>query len=377
MSRGAHLSMGLRVVAPPCTLPSETTFVDVGRGVAIVAIDARVTGAPCSVDAGSVIRAREEGRAGPELIAFRIELDGKPLTMGGPRGRVVADVLHSGALRFVAVLRGDRFIAAPLAIDPSLHGARYRLVTRSTWGIDRVAGVARFIETGAPIVVTPDPARDHEPPALSGGAIGPVIIIDGGPILGGDVAIATEDERRAALARGGVDALSVLLSDLPLSVATAADSSSAIARLGEIARASRAASLSSDPLISAIGQRTASAIANGFTSCTRGSHPMPARWPAPLRDLAATGLLDEAESGCPRVDDLLATNHPDVRFAQEGAASLDDAAAAPFAKLPVVGALIASRETPRNHGKPRRMVTWLVVAAVAIALGLFAQRASR
>ena len=373
----------MAMALPPCTLVSESTFVDVGRGVAIVSIDARVTGAPCLVDAGSVVRAREEGRAGPELIAFRIELDSKPLAMGGPRGRVVAEVMRSGALRFVAVLRGDRFISVPLAADPALvHGsARYRIQTRSVWGRDRIAGVARWVETGAPVVVTPDPTRDHEPLSLAGVADGKsqldVLIVDAGPIVGGDVTIDTEDERSRALARGGVDALSVLLADLPLAVATAADGASAVARLGEIARAARAASLANDPLVSAIGQRTASAILHAFTTCARGASIMPPRWPAPLRDLVVTGLLDEADSGCPRVDDLLATNHPDVRFAQEGSSALGDAASLPFSKLPRIGALAATRRAAQNTGKPRRTVVIVAIAALLVALGLFAQRAAR
>jgi hypothetical protein len=383
LSRGAHLSMGCVVALPPCTLPSESTFVDVGRGVALIEIVAKVTGAPCFLDAGSVVRAREEGRSPPELIAFRIELDGKPLAMGGPRGRIVAEVMRGGSLRFVAAVRGDRFIAAPLSTDPALvqEKTRYRLRTRSVWGAARVAGVAQWVETGAPIVVTPDPTRDHEPLAIAGVADRKtsvnVLIVDGGPMMGGDVTVATEPERTAALTRGGVDALSVLLSDLPLAVATAPDGSTAIARLGEIARAARATSLSSDPLLVAIGQRTATAIANGFKTCVRGNVAMPARWPAPLRDLVTSGLLDEAESGCPRVDDLLATNHPDVRFAQEGASALSEAASLPFASLPRIGALAPERHTTRNGRKSGRTTIWLSALAAVLFVGLFAHRASR
>lgn len=368
---------------PPCTLVSESTFVDVGRGVAIVAMDARVTGAPCLIDAGSSLRAREEGRAPPELIAFRIELDGKLAAMGGPRGRVIAEVTRSGIVRFAAVLRGDRFITAPLATDAALvrGRARYQLRTRSVWGRGRVAGVARWVETGAPIVVTVDPTRDHEPMFLVGAVDGkaeiPVLIVDAGPIVGGDVTLDSEDERSRALALGGVEALSVLLSDLPLAVATASDGASAVARLSEIARAARAASLSSDPLLSAIGQRTASAIVHAFTTCARGSAPMPPRWPAPLRELVATGLLDEAESGCPRVDDLLATNHPDVRFSQEGSAALFDSAALPFHKLPRIGPLLSGRRAAPIPTKRRRTLLVVAIAAALLALGLFAQRAAR
>lgn len=367
---------------PPCTLANETSFVDVGRGVAIVSLSARVAGAPCAVDAGGVIRAREEGRAPPELIAFRIELDGQPLALGGPRGRITAEITRAGTVRFVAVVRGDRFIAAPLTTDPAHVAGRARVAlrTRSVWGPHRIAGLARWIETGAPIVVTVDPTRDHEPASLNleldGKGPVPVLIVDGGPIMGGDVTIATEDERRRALARGGVDALSVLLADLPLAVATATDAASALARLGEISRAARAAALSRDPLLSAIGQRTATAILRGFATCVRGEQAMPARWPTPLRELWLTGLLDEAESGCPRIDDLLKVNHPDIRFAQEGSAALAEASALPFDKLPRIGPIGAARSEKRP-GKRAHTAVFAGIAALFVALGLFAQRASR
>ncbi len=370
---------------PPCTIANETTFVDVGRGVAIVALTARVSGAPCAVDAGGVLRAREEGRAPPELIAFRIELDDKPLTLGGPRGRVTAEITKAGTVRFVAVVRGDRFIAAPLTTNPAhvpvtAGRVRVALSTRSTWGPHRVAGLATWIETGAPIVVNVDPTRDHEPAALTfqldGRAPVPVLIVDGGPIMGGEVTVATEAERGRALARGGVDALSVLLSDLPLAVATAGDASSALARLGEISRAARAAALSREPLFSAIGQRTATAILRGFTTCVRGEQAMPARWPTPLGELSATGLLDEAESGCPRIDDLLRVNHPDVRFAQEGSAALAEASALPFEKLPRIGPIGLAR-SEKHPGKRAHTGLFVGVTAVLVALGLFAHRASR
>jgi hypothetical protein len=367
---------------PPCTIANESAFVDVGRGVAVVTLDARVSGAPCVVDAGSVLRAREEGRAPPELIAFRIELNGKPAGMGGPRGRVIAEVTHSGDVRFVAVVRGDRFIAVPLTANPahSKTSARVVLRTRSVFGPHRVAGIAGWIEAGVPIVVTVDPTRDREDASLTmrvdGKAPVPVLIVDGGPIMGGDVTVVTEDERTRALARGGVDALSVLLSDLPLAVATAGDGTSALVRLRELSRAARAAAIARDPLISAIGQRLATAIVRGFTTCIRGDHAMPARWPTPLAELTLSGLLDEAESGCPRIDDLLAVNHPDVRFAQEGSAALAEASSLPFDALPRIGP-VATARSEKQPGKRRHTAALAGALFLLLALGLFAERASR
>lgn len=368
---------------PPCTIESETTFVDVGRGVAIVSIEAGVRGAPCAIDAGGVIRAREEGRSPPELIAFRVEIGGRTVAMGGPRARVIAEVEKPGTVRFVAVLRGDRFVAAPLSTDPALSAGPLlaRLRTRSVWGPNRIAGVARWVEIGAPLVVTVDATRDHELPNASvkidRNTPIEVLIVDGGPMMGGDVTVVTEEDRSRALARGGVEALAVLLSDLPLSVATASDASAAVARLGEVARAARAAAGSTDPLIAAIGQRMATAIVRGFTTCVRDQHAMPPRWPTPPGDLVKTGLLDEAESGCPRVDDLLATNHPDVRFAQEGAAALGAANALSAAKLPRIGALTAEQHRSRSPRKPRRTAAFAGIAVLLLGLGLFVERASR
>jgi len=365
---------------PLCTIASETAHLAVGRGVAIVTIEARVRGRPggCSVDAGAVLRAREEGRAPPELIAFRTDVDGHPAGIGGPHGRPIVDVGAAPVtVRFVAVLRGDRFAAVPLSADPSLVLApvTFRATTESVWGPHRIAGLARWTETGAPVVVTVDPTRDHELPTVAArierGSPIPTIVVDAGPILGGEPNLGTEEARTAALARGGVDAVSVLIGDLPLAIATASDAPSALARLREHARAARAATLASDPLLTALGQRMATAIARGFTTCARAnSTELPPRWPAPLRELVVTGLLDDAESGCPRIADLLSVNHPDVRFGQEGNAALADAAAAPISRLPRTGPL--ERRSPHvspahRRGRPIAFAALAAVLALVVA----------
>ncbi|MBI2394952.1 MAG: hypothetical protein HYV09_35610 [Deltaproteobacteria bacterium] len=360
---------------PPCTIAAETMHLDVGRGAAVATIDARIRGGPsgCRVDAGGLLRAREEGRSSPELVAWRAELDGRAVAMGGPRGRVIV-VAPAGPsrVRLVAVLRGDRFVAAPLSTDASGVDApvAFRATTRSLWGEGRIAGVARWTEVGAPIVVTIDPARDHEPPYLVArvvrGAPVAALVVDAGPVLGGDPAISTEEGRAAALRAGGVEALSVLLSDLPLAIATAPDATAVRARLREHANAARSAALARDPLWTAIGQRMATAMARAFTTCVRGpTTAMPARWPAPARELAATGLLDDAESGCPRIDDLLASNHPEFRFAQEAPAALGEATAASVEALPKIGPLVVAPARRPASRRPRQ-----AIAAIAAAFGL-------
>ncbi len=379
------------MVLPLCTVIDEVSHLEVGRGVAIAEHEAHVVGpvGGCIVDAGSVLRAREEGRSSPELIAFRADVDGRPAVAAGPRGRVAVEVAGTSAsVRFVAVLRGDRFIAAPLATNPAVaRRTRFRARTRSVWGLSRVAGTASWVEVGAPIVVTVDPERDHEPPSLDavidGPGAPPVLIVDAGPGLGRELTVSTEALRVQGLARGGVEALSILLSDLPLSVATAPDPGSVIARLAENARAARAASLSRDPLVIVIGQRLATAIARGFSGCDRPSSvTTPPSWPAVPRELAPSGVLDDGDSGCPRIDDLLATNYPDIRVAQEGSAALSDALREPIAALPRIGSLQGTKHPVAVRARITRHTVALVAVLIgaltaAIWLGLFGRERSR
>lgn len=361
---------------PLCSIAAESVDLSVGHGVAVVTIEAAVRGRPggCVVDAGAALRAREEGRAAPELVAFRVSIDGRPSGMGGPLSRVTVDVPHAATVRFVAVLRGDRFAAVPLSADPAVVTAPvpFRTKSRSVWGPARIAGVARWTETGAPVVITVDPTRDHEPSEarvrVERGQPVEVLIADAGPRLAGEPVLGTEEARVAALARGDVEALSVLLGDLPLSIATASDSSAALSRLRETARAARAAVLSSDPLFVAVGERLTTAVMRGFTSCARPTGTqLPPRWPAAPRELVASGLYEDAESGCPRVSDLLAVNHPDVRFGQEGGSILTEVAALSTQALPRVGPL--DRGPHDRNAAPRRARP-ILLAALSALLGL-------
>ncbi len=388
MSRGAPVSMTrLALALPVCTLVAEASRLDVGRGVAVEELVATVlpSASGCTLDTRASLLAREEGRAPPDLVALRITIDGREVAVGGPHGRAVVDVPKQGGLvRVVAALRGDRFIAPPLSTDKALRGGKvsHRAVTKSVWGPHTIYGVARWIEVGVPIVIAVDPSRDREPSLLTQTVSDPVsaIVVDAGPVGSGD---STSETRARDLARGGAAALSVLLNDLPVAIATAEDTPRALVALNEAARAARAASMSTDPIVITIGQRLATAIATGFTSCRRVLDPalgetlMPPRWPTPLRELLTTGVLEDADAACPRVDDLLATNHPDVRFAREGMHALS---AAMTAALPTIGPIAtASRPRPpaRVWRRARRVTAVLVAVVLTAAAGFVVRLPSR
>ncbi|MGZ3449347.1 MAG: hypothetical protein ACXVEF_07090 [Polyangiales bacterium] len=348
-----------------------------GRGLAVLSIDAEIESGrqgACTFDATAAVRAREEGRAAPELIAFRIAEDGKTIRVGGPSESIHA-IVHGSSVRIVALLRGDRFALVPLAVDREVRAksSRFSAHATSVWGTHAIAGTASFIQSGVPVLVSVDTARDHERTSIAFVVDrDPVqaIVLDAGPILG-ELAIGTEEARKKELAKGGAAALSVLLSELPLSVASAPSDAAAVERLREAARAARAAVLSSDPLVNAAGERLLTAVLNGFTSCRRSAEPgLPPRWPAPRRDLVATGILEDAETGCPHIDELLRTNHPDVRFTREGDLAVRDAASS--AELPQVGPLVPGGARPNAEpAKPRKTQGALFAFAFAAAVLAF------
>ncbi|MEO7093904.1 MAG: hypothetical protein ABI175_11680, partial [Polyangiales bacterium] len=249
-------------------------------------------------------------------------------------------------------------------------------VATSVWGARTTAGVAQWIDLGTPIVVRVDPTRDHEPLALFahlGDDDPPAMIVDGGPMIGGAPVATTPEERRAELGRGGARALSILLTDLPLAIATAPDDGAVIARLREASLAALAASTSSEPLLAAVGQRLTTAIASGLRTCARDEQaPVPARWPALLPALAGSGVLEDESAGCPRLAELLATNHPMVPMARESIAALDEALAEGLDDVPVIGPL--ARATPPLDGRRppprgrRKQLLRYGAALVAVAL---------
>jgi hypothetical protein len=372
--------------SPPCTLTAEVARLEVGHGIARIELVALLaphdTG--CDFDASSVLRAREEGRAGPEIVAAQILLDADAHVRAarfGPRARIAVEVPpRASRVRVLAIARGDRFVAVPLSIDPAAvaRPVEARLVTTSVWGSARVAGVARWVERGAPIVIETDPTRDRERASsaitVRPGAAVPALIVDGGPRFGEGPSSSDRAARLRALARGGLSAAEVLLVDLPSAIAAAADARAATVVLDEAAIAARAAAGAADPLIAAAGQRLSTAIATGFRTCARSTGsaddeaPLPASWPRPDAALVSTGLLDDPDAGCPRLRALISANHPELRLIREAGRALDEAAALPRARLPAVEAGVR-RPTTRTPGRSRwaglvLAVGWLFVLAI-------------
>lgn len=347
----------------PCVIVAEAVRLDVGRGVALVDLDAELIRpeAACRLDLGAVLLAREEGRGPPELIAWRYEIDGRGTRAFGPRGEVAIDVPEGAhRVRVRAALRGERFVAVPLSTDRLARGktATFRAWATSVWGARTTAGVAQWIDFGTPIVAQVDTARDHEPMTLFarlGDGDPPAMIVDAGPMLGGAPTATSPELRGAELARGGVRALSILLTDLPLAIATAPDDASVIERLREGALAALSASSSREPLLAVVGQRLGTALASGFRTCARSADVVvPARWPALPSALAGSGVLEDESAGCPRVSELLATNHPAIPIARESIAALDEALAEAPDDLPAIAPLVRSSPPLDKAGQPAR-----------------------
>jgi hypothetical protein len=363
------------VLAPPCAIVAEAVRLDVGRGVALVDLEASLerSSSACSVDARAALLAREEGRAAPELVAFAIDVDGRRARLGGPRGIAAIELPRGGGrVRVRAVLRGERFVAAPLSLEPTTVRREVRFVVRATtpWARAATAAVVRWTDRGVPALVSVDPARDREPLSLDArvrdGAVATLVVDAGAQVDdGGD-----ERARAADLAKGGSTALSTLLTELPIAIATAPDERAAIARVHESARVALLASRATDPLVAAVGQRLASAIGRGFRGCRREAGSVPAAWPAPPHEMAVTGLLDDDEAGCPRVDHLLLANHADVHFAREGSAALLDALAEPPAEATI--APFFPRQAPLASAAPHGRAGWPRRRAGRIVLGLLA-----
>lgn len=395
------------LMVAPCVIVAETVRLDVGRGVAVVDHDVTLAsiggsiggssgGAQrCGVDFGAVLLAREEGRGPPDRVAFRIDVDGVLTVVGGPFGSASIEVdVGADAPRVVrvrAAMRGERFVAAAVGIDPSVRRGPIDFVARakSTWGIGpiemgAVAGVARWVDVGVPVVVQIDLDRDHEPLFLSTRIVesqSPTFVVDAGPMLGASPAPMASMDRARELSAGGARTLSALLEDLPIAVATAADDATAIARLRETAHLALSASLSTDPLTAAVGQRLATAIANGFVDCRRDDRStVPKGWPAPMPRFVATGLLDDADAGCPRIADLVVSNHPKLPVEREGAAALEEAVAdakvEPLARVGSVDRPIFRPFRRFRRARGRTLLVWVIGGLVALLLGA-AMRYSR
>jgi hypothetical protein len=200
-------------------------------------------------------------------------------------------------------------------------------------------------------------------------------------MLGASPVAATAEERTRALALGGASALSILLTDLPLAVATAPDDKLVVERLHETAVAALAASSSREPLLAAVGQRLTTAIATGFQSCVRDENAkVPARWPALLPALAGTGVLEDASAGCPRVAEILRDDHPSLPVAREVAAALEEVLASGETKaigpltqasVPLPTILPRRRHPARSHRKLAIAIVLAALVAGVLALVRF------
>ncbi len=376
------------MLAAPCALLVEAARLDVGRGVALLdeVATLRPLGRPCSIDARAALLAREEGRAAPELVAFAFELDGRPSRLGGPRGVASLEV-EGGArrVRLRAVLRGERFVPVPLSLEPPLDAldVRYRVQASTPWSKFSTAATARWVDRGVPALVNADLASDHQPLTLDvrprAAAVATMVVDAGAPI-------ASERGDSGELARGGAATLSVLWDDLPIAVATAPDAASTVARVRGVAEAALVASRSRDPMLEAVGQRLASAVARGFRGCRREPGSVPPAWPTPPPELVATGLLDDDEVGCPRIDHLLGDRAAEVALEREGRAALAVALLADPRALPVLGPLFGrtverassdvSLRASRRRGR-RLLVALLLVAVSALAAALLLRRLPR
>jgi hypothetical protein len=351
-------------------LLAEAARLDVGAGVALVDLEARVSpGDACAVDARAALLAREEGRASPEVIAFAVEVDGALVKLGGPRGAAVATVPRGARrVRVRAVVRGDRVVAVPLSLEPAptpgpapssststssstppppppppqtaARPVPFEVRATTPWSRFATSAQARWVDRGVPALVSPDLAQDHAPLGLSTsvarGEVSTLVIDAGAPI---EPREGRGQERAATLRAGGAATLGVLLADDPLAIAGASDAKTLVARLRAHAQAALRASRDEDPLLAAVGQRAASAIARGYDGCRREPGSVPDAWPPAPAALVETGLLSDDESGCPRIDHVRRAEQAELGVAREGRAALVDALATRPSDLPVLSPL--------------------------------------
>lgn len=385
---------------PPCVLLAEAARLDVGRGVALVDLEARVgrSAGGCEIDARAALLAREEGRASPEVIAFVIEIDGRRVKLGGPRGAASVEVPRGASrVRVRAVVRGDRFVAVPLSLAPassppsSPEARRTPFSVRVTtpWSRSATAARARWVDRGVPALVFADLARDREPLSLesaaAAGEVATLVADAGAPVEPREGR--PQADRAATLGQGGAATLGLLLSDDPLAIASAPDATTLAARLRAHAQAALSASRDEDPLLVAVGQRAASAIARGYDGCRREIGSVPAGWPTPPAELVETGLLADDEAGCARIDHLRRAEQAELGLVREGRAALADALAARPAELPRVAPLFAKTgplaRPASPHGAPprrragRALLTLLAAAAAIAVTVLLLRRAPR
>jgi len=338
----------------------ETYDLAVGRGIALVDVELRLSSAPCLLEVVPSLTAREEGRAAPEVVLLVIH-DGEQRLFSArlpPRFPV-----QRTKVRVSALLRGERFAAVPLALSHEARGTAVTLRTRSTWGTRATAGDVKFVEHGLPALVTVDPLDDHAALSFStslAAGYTRTLVLDAGPRFGGPPERPTPALRLASLAQGGAEAASVLATDLPLAALGAETSDAAGLVVDEAARAALAAMRSPDPIFAALGYQLAAGLARGFSGC---GWPTDLVLPAP----SAAPTLD-LDTGCPRVSpDETLPETLRARARTQLRTALD---------LPPIGPR-GPRGGPLSAA-PRRRSPLALLTAVVVALGLaFAALAER
>ncbi|MBK7398924.1 MAG: hypothetical protein IPJ34_22185 [Myxococcales bacterium] len=344
----------------PCSVDVETYDLSVGRGIALVDVELRLSSAPCLLEVVPSLVAREEGRAAPEVALLVID-DGEKRLFSArlpPRFPV-----QRSKVRVSALLRGERFAAVPLALSHEARGTAVTIRTRSTWGARATAGDVKFVEHGLPALVTVDPLDDHAALSFStslAAGYTRTLVLDAGPRFGGPPERPTMTLRLASLAQGGAEAASVLATDLPLAVLGAETSDAAGLVVDEAARAAVSAMRSKDPLFAALGYQLAAGLARGFSGCGWPTDlVLPAPWTAPTTDL---------DTGCPHVSaDEALPETLRARARTQLRNALD---------LPTIGPRGPQR-TGLSAG-PRRRSPVTLLLGVVLALGLaFAALAER
>ncbi|MFI5301121.1 MAG: hypothetical protein ACHREM_23805 [Polyangiales bacterium] len=370
--------MSIAMTLDACALTDVHVQLEVGRGVAAVEVRARVASiSSCWIDFGPVLQAREAGREAPTIVAWSIrpEFGARQAALGGPRSSLRFEAPANARITTCAILRGERFVISTASPGPK---SRIAFEVSSVWGTETIPARARWIDDGVPKLVEAD--VDKSARMKSGVLEGEqALVVDAGPALGGDGRRRDLAAFDRAIAGGGIEMLSALMTDLPVAIVDAPDDAHAIALIRAAARAALAASSSKEPLVAGVGQRLATAIDRGFLGCKRDDAAMPAKWPAVDEPLRATGLLDDESAGCPIVGELIAREHPSLSLAREGAAALLEATMAKRSELPRVGDLFRALARPvaasaRASSRVRRAaISTVAVFAIGLAFVVLAE----
>jgi hypothetical protein len=172
-------------------------------------------------------------------------------------------------------------------------------------------------------------------------------------------------DRGGGVDAGGASTAAILLGDLPLAIADAADDPTAEAKLGELAAVAVRAARSRDPLLRVVGLRTMGLVESGMLHC---GPPEPMR--APITNGVATpdhaGLA--AAGACPAYAAMIAASHPSLDLQKLGRDALDRAAGATDSMERAVTLPADEVRQPSRPPARRRLRKPLLVALVGAAL---------